>query len=1636
MRKKKFIRWKRCFSLSLALVLALSMDTSAVLAAEISQTTETTKTSETTETGETALISERRDASTEKDTSAAVTINDENLRKAICNALNKEYTEGVTITENEMASLTELVAENAGITDLTGLSKAVNLEKLNLGGNPIDDANRYKGSSFGSCFEEFSAYTKLKELNLSKCRLGESNYNSSRYKYNLGTPPRSVVALISSLDSLESIDLSDNGFTSAFSTTGGSSDTIKKIDLSGNGLNDFSISNYTKELYPALEEINLSDNRIYWDDVVDSYQAMLEAGVTIQHDNQKNLSELFMVVQDTGYSGKITSSAANYCYPDENNRIYLGDIVGDSTLIAFANYAKVNTSKTTIGEEKVTVANYDGIENGMKNTYSLKGLKNGLNEIPVSVMHVSGDVSEYTLVINVTSYAPQEETEDSEYVYVKDASVYNALLKSLGQTAGYKITKADLASLTSFSLPSGVTDISWLKYAINLTSLSQSNVSEIYTFTEASAIEELTQLKNLCLLSSNLEKAPDLSKLTSLTELRITPAADGSLPDCSALTGLKNFYLYRSKDGKLPSGLNAVTGMCTVYLYYTDGVEFNIKASDVPAKISNIKIYSCTDTTVRFGDMTGSNSFGIEADTSPNCRVIFDKPETTPVKSLSYNYDCGTSDVLPANLNQLPSLTSLRFYEWAGDDLVWNDGFENLKTVTSVTINQGKCNQVPKQLASMENLSSLTISSTQIEEFDVDISKTKVSSLALGVNQLKTMPKGEYLPATLQTLQIYNNKISNMDTVDYSHLTNLKTIVALGNPIYKFPTFIKSIPNLETLQIQNGKYVDIPVDAFEGMNNLKTLYIGNWLDVYVESYSYGMPNYALVEGTNAAKAIENLRATSTKFKRLEVEGGSANYSAIAEILVNGKPVEVNSEMNLTFAPGTESVEIFVRPYKDDTTITIGNQTVTGSGTVTLDLADGFNNIAIKSCNDDTNLISQTTETDYNLTIFVGNYLSADDIEEGKYYQVDCSFEKQIGGGASMAGSYFSDKAIVRMKNGKYEVYLTSNNAAWTQSIAVYGENGELVPADVISQDATANTLQVRMKLDSVDEKFLMNLYVVPMGYAPNCYVLLDLSTLVDITEQMPTVDLTDLNAVINKALEIADKNNIYTDASYTAFHKALEEAQKVADNTLSTQEEADNAKNVLEAAIDALTVDESKLANKTALKAALDEARAITKGNHTDTAWNTLQEAIADAQSIYDTLEATQSEVDTAVKSLNTAMTLFNNSGETSNLDKNNLTDGVYSVYVDMIKMDRESKSMADNVINHTVKLEVINGEYFVTLDFRGITIENRFGYLKNLSYYADGYTYGQYGTVDGTLVPAQVLSTQKDSDGKDVIDQYNDADNLYPDLVKIKLVPQALADEEGYVPLHVFVPIMEAIAAGNGDQDVLMKLDWTTLKETTADDPGFQPQEPEEQSPAVDVTDSVTGIRVTADKGVLPEGAELKVTAITSGSIYENAATILADVGKKFKLYEIHFELNGEEIQPNGTVTVGYPVPAGYNAEKLVMYRVNDDGTKTLIKGNVQNGYYNIITKHFSYYALVEKDSTITDAENTALVAANNTNTGNNGAGNSNGNGNNTGSTANGSNPKTGDSTNMAGWILLVLAAAGILVVLVVRRCKAVKGE
>ena len=502
-------------------------------------------------------------------------------------------------------------------------------------------------------------------------------------------------------------------------------------------------------------------------------------------------------------------------------------------------------------------------------------------------------------------------------------------------------------------------------------------------------------------------------------------------------------------------------------------------------------------------------------------------------------------------------------------------------------------------------------------------------------------------------------------------------------------------------------------------------------------------------------------------------------------------------------------------------------------------------------------------------------------------------------------------------------------------------------------------------------------------------------------------DKSALNDLLAEAEE--KEETAYTPSSWKVFSEKVDLAKQVQLDSEASTAEVTKAVEELTNGMNGLV----ERADTAELNNLIQEAELIKNNGYTEDSWNQLQTAIQEAKALLANADASQNEVNNQTAALQQSMDSLKKDGE---LDKNNLEDGVYSIYGEMVKVNRKDFSMSNDAINHTVKLTVENGQYYLTMDFKGLSYLNKFGYLAELSYYDNGFVYEQYGEIKGTLIAADVLSTQKNADGTDVMDEFNQAGGsyegkLYPDQIKFPLVSDALNDEDGCVPLQVFVPVMEDISAGSGTQNVLLKLDWSTLKETTEDDPDFQPEEPVEQSPAVNVTDPSTGIKVEADKGVFPEGVEQVVTQITSGADYDKAASVLSDVGKKFRLFEIHFELDGAEVQPNGIVTVYYPIPEGYDADKVVLYRINEDGTKTLIKGTVENGFYKVMTKSFSTYALVEQGSTIPDAENSANVGSD--------------------------IPQTGDSTNVLLFALLAMASAGTLgILLISRKRKFAEGE
>ena len=72
--------------------------------------------------------------------------------------------------------------------------------------------------------------------------------------------------------------------------------------------------------------------------------------------------------------------------------------------------------------------------------------------------------------------------------------------------------------------------------------------------------------------------------------------------------------------------------------------------------------------------------------------------------------------------------------------------------------------------------------------------------------------------------------------------------------------------------------------------------------------------------------------------------------------------------------------------------------------------------------------------------------------------------------------------------------------------------------------------------------------------------------------------------------------------------------------------------------------------------------------------------------------------------------------------------------------------------------------------------------------------TFGKYGTVEGVLKAAEVITVQKNADGTDVTDEFNvpggSAEGVkYPETVSFPVVSAAKADSDGFIPFTSLSP-------------------------------------------------------------------------------------------------------------------------------------------------------------------------------------------------------------------------------------------------------
>ncbi|MDR1322030.1 MAG: hypothetical protein LBK56_11485 [Gracilibacteraceae bacterium] len=287
--------------------------------------------------------------------------------------------------------------------------------------------------------------------------------------------------------------------------------------------------------------------------------------------------------------------------------------------------------------------------------------------------------------------------------------------------------------------------------------------------------------------------------------------------------------------------------------------------------------------------------------------------------------------------------------------------------------------------------------------------------------------------------------------------------------------------------------------------------------------------------------------------------------------------------------------------------------------------------------------------------------------------------------------------------------------------------------------------------------------------------------------------------------------------------------------------------------------------------------------------------------------------------------------------------DGRYYVNVDLWHAELNKSSMGSVAFDKTALVITEGGSSVMHIATHPVEVS--------------GYTTGITEVEGASELVSAPFTTNTKFDGEE------------HEIIYLKVFEISLPDVSAeYLPTRIKVPYtpMDAVgAATDGWLEARFRINWASVKTAPAD-AELNPTEnvaygnsslSPSKAPTAALRDETTNIRLTAPAGVVPEGAVFVVAQIGAESAstgYQLAQRALTEIGDKFTLFDISLELEGEAIQPDGLITLRIPIPAGYDPESVLCYRVNADGTATLIRGRISEDFYEVDLNHLSLYALV----------------------------------------------------------------------------------
>ena len=173
--------------------------------------------------------------------------------------------------------------------------------------------------------------------------------------------------------------------------------------------------------------------------------------------------------------------------------------------------------------------------------------------------------------------------------------------------------------------------------------------------------------------------------------------------------------------------------------------------------------------------------------------------------------------------------------------------------------------------------------------------------------------------------------------------------------------------------------------------------------------------------------------------------------------------------------------------------------------------------------------------------------------------------------------------------------------------------------------------------------------------------------------------------------------------------------------------------------------------------------------------------------------------------------------------DVKNLPDGTYSITSEALHFSQEGKQSmaAAGLDNEKTKLIVKNGQYFVNVNFKPISLSGLNGYLGDLKYYAGDKTHkNRYDIEDNEFKDTTIVNNYSENENDTYTDIYKKkfpGRTVYPKTLSYSVDKNKIDSNNKLETFtQVFVPVMESIFQGAGTQRMILEYNLSSLATKT----------------------------------------------------------------------------------------------------------------------------------------------------------------------------------------------------------------------------